>query len=171
MYQKKVSKFSRRDLFKGFMGHIRGQDMEGSSGLGPDVFEADRLLKDKKYEEAAKAFEACLENEPSHEEALRKLGYCHLKLSDTGAAREVWKRVMNMRPSDPFSVLYTGLSHAMDGNSADAVAAWKKYFNIKQPHIQREINLILALHERGDELDPSEMVKSVQEAILKQKKG
>lgn len=151
---------------------MRGQDMEEeSSGLDPDVYEADRLLKDKKYEEAAMAFEACLKNEPSHEEALRKLGYCYLKLNQTEAAREAWKRLMNIRPGDSFSVLYTGLSHAMDGNPKDAVAAWKKYFNIKQPHIQREINLILALHERGDEPDPSEMVKSVQEAIENQKKG
>lgn len=154
------------------MRHVHGQGMEEeSSGLDPDVFEADKLLKDKKYEDAAKAFEACLKNEPSHEEALRKLGYCRLKLNQTEAAREAWQRLMKIRPSDSFSVLYTGLSHALDGNSLEAVAAWKKYFNIKQPHIQREINLILALHERGEEIDPSEMVKSVQEAISRQKNG
>ncbi len=156
----------------GFMSRVRGQAMEDqASGIDPEVFEADRLLREKRYAEAAESFAACLKKEPAHEEALRKLGYCKLKLKETREAREVWERLMQLRPRDHFAVLYTGLSHAMDRDVHQAVQIWKSYFNIKQPHIQREINLILALHEKGDELDPVELVDSVEQAIARQKQG
>ncbi|MFO7727611.1 MAG: tetratricopeptide repeat protein [Desulfonatronovibrio sp.] len=171
MHEKKINRFSRRDLFKGFMRHVRGQDMEEEgSGLSPEVCRADQLLREKQYREAADIFAVCLQEEPGHVEALRKLGYCQLKLDQLAQARQTWEKLTTIKPGDHFAVLYTGLSHAMENDADRAVAVWKKYFNIKQPFIQREINLILALHERGDALDPAQMVKSVEEAIAAQKK-
>ena len=170
MRDKAIRKFSRRDLFRGFISHVRGQDLvDESSGIDPDVLEADKLLKEKKYQEAAELYSVCLDQEPAHVEALRKLGYCRLRQGRFGEARQTWEKLFSIKPGDHFAVLYSGLSHAMENNIDDAVKAWKSFFNIKQPHIQREINLILALHERGDELDPAETVKSVEEAIARQK--
>ncbi len=140
-----------------------------ASGVDPQVLEADMLLRKNKFQEAAKAYAACLEKEPGHAEALRRLGFCRLKLNQTSEARMAWDELNRIRPGDHFAALYTGLSYAMDNNVPKAIDAWKSYFNIRQPLIQREINLILALHERGDQLDPAGLVKSVQEAIFAQK--
>jgi tetratricopeptide (TPR) repeat protein len=151
------------------MGHARRQGMENeTSGLHPQIIEADRLLRAKNYQEAAKLYAACQENEPGHAEALKKLGFCLLKMNKTAEARQAWDTLHKIKPGDHFAALYTGLSHAMDDNVQEAVSAWKSYFNIKHPLIQREINLILALHERGDQLDPADLVKSVEEAIAAQ---
>ncbi|WP_045215068.1 tetratricopeptide repeat protein [Desulfonatronovibrio magnus] len=170
MQAKKLNKFSRRDLFRGFMRHVRGQDMEEeSSGFDPDIVQADRLLREKDYELAAQSYEACLLKEPLHQEALRKLGFCRLRLGDSHEARKVWERLLTIKPGDDYAVLYTGLSHAIDGDIQAAAAAWRKYFNIKTPHIQREINLTLALVERGDDLEPQEVVRSIEQAIASQK--
>jgi len=139
-----------------------------SSGFDPDVVKADRLLRAEKYQEAAKLYTACLEKEPDHAEAWRKLGYCRLKLSQTSGARQAWEELSRIRPGDHFAALYTGLTYAMDSNIIKAIETWKTYFNIKQPLIQREINLILALYERGDRLEPAELVKSVEKAIVAQ---
>ncbi len=166
MYGKKISKYSRRDLFRGFLRQVRGQDTEHeASGFDPDVLRADRLLRENNYQEAANLYAFCLKKEPDHSEAWQRLGYCRLKLNQTSGARQAWEELSRIRPGDHFAALYTGLSYAMDGNIQKAVDAWKSYFNIKQPLIQREINLILALHERGDRLEPAEVTKSVKEAI------
>ena len=170
MRDKTIRKFSRRDLFRGFISHVRGQDVEDeSSGVDPDALEADKLLKEKKYQEAADLYCACLDQEPAHVEALRRLGYCRLRQGRLAEARQIWETLFEIKPGDNFAVLYSGLSHVMENNVDAAVKVWKSFFNIKQPHIQREINLILALHERGDELDAAETVKSVEEAIVRQK--
>lgn len=151
------------------MGHARRQGMENeTSGLHPQIIKADRLLRAKNYQEAAKLYAACQENEPGHAEALLKLGFCLLKINKTAEARQAWDKLNQIKPGDHLAALYTGLSHAMDNNVQKAINSWKSYFNIKQPLIQREINLILALHERGDQLDPAEVVKSVEEAIAAQ---
>lgn len=172
MAEAKSSRFSRRDLFKGFMRHVRGRwEEDQGSGLDPEAVRCDGLLKEKKYQEAARCFEACLENEPEHVEALQKLGYCLMKQGDTGRARQIWARLLGFKPGDQFALLYTGLSLAMEGQAQEAVQVWKKYFNISQPHIQREINLILALYERGEELDARDMVSSMEEAIARQKQS
>ncbi|MFW5730649.1 MAG: tetratricopeptide repeat protein [Desulfonatronovibrionaceae bacterium] len=168
----KRSRFSRRDLFKGFMRHVRGRwEEDQASGLDPEVVRGDSLLREKKYSEAAKCFEACLDNEPEHVEALQKMGYCLMKQGDTRRARQIWARLLSFRPGDQFSILYTGLCLAREGQAEEAVRVWKKYFNISHPHIQREINLILAHHERGVDLDPGEMVRTMEEAIARQKKS
>jgi tetratricopeptide (TPR) repeat protein len=151
------------------MGHDRRQGMENeTSGLHPQIIKADWLLREEKYHEAAELYASCLKKEPGHTEALRKLGFCRLKLNQTQEARQAWDKLNQIRPGDHFVALYTGLSHAMDNNVQKAINSWKSYFNIKQPLIQREINLIMALHERGDHLDPAEVVKSVEEAMAAQ---
>jgi tetratricopeptide (TPR) repeat protein len=151
------------------MGQTRRQGMENeTSGLHPQIIKADRLLRAENYQEAAKLYAACQENEPGHAEALRKLGFCLLKMNKTAEARQAWYKLNQIKPGDHFAALYTGLSHAMDDNVQEAISAWKSYFNIKHPFIQREINLILALHERGDHLDADQLVKSVEEAITRQ---
>lgn len=172
MYGKKISKYSRRDLFRGLARHVRGHDKEdAASGLSPEVFEADALLRKDKYAEAARLYNACLEREPDHAEAWQRLGYCRIKLGRTREARKALEQVNRLKPGNDFAALYTGLAHAMEGNAEKAIDSWKSYFDIKQPLIQREINLILALHERGDKLDPASLVKSVQEAVEAQKQS
>ncbi len=167
----KPDKLSRRDLFKGFMRQLRRQEeQDESSGMAPEVLKADWLLREGKYQEAAEAYARCLDKEPGHLEALRRLGFCRMKLNQTEEARRVWEKLKRYRPGDDYAALYTGLSHAMDGEAEKAVAVWRTYLNIKQPLIQRQVNLILALHERGDQLDPAQMVRSIEEAILEQKK-
>lgn len=148
---------------------IRGREPEReASGIDPQVLRADRLLRENKCQEAAKLYQICLDNEPDHAEVLRKLGYCRVKLKQTSGAREILHRLDKIRPGDDFAALYTGLSYAMDNNIPRAIEAWRSYSNLKKPLIQREINLILALHERGDELEASQLVKSVEKAIADQ---
>ncbi len=172
MYEKKNSKYSRRDLFRGFLRNVRGQSMENEpSGLDPQVFRADRLLREEKYTEAAKLYASCLEKEPDHAEAWRKLGFCRLKLNQTSGARQAFEELNRIRPGDHFAALYTGLAYAMDSNLKKAMETWKTYFNLKQPLIQREINLTLALYERGDQMEASKVVKSVQKAIEAQRQS
>jgi tetratricopeptide (TPR) repeat protein len=172
MYEKKISKYSRRDLFRGVVRHVRGRGREDeASGLSPEVFEADALLRKDKYAEAARLYSACVEREPDHAEAWQRLGYCRFKLGLTRDARQALEQLNRIKPGNDFAALYTGLAHAMDGNTEKAIDSWKSYFDISQPLIQREINLILALHERGDKLDPAQLAKSVQDAVETQKQS
>ncbi len=167
--QNKKKKLSRRELFRNLFS-IRSESLEGEvSGIDPDMIYADRLMKKRDYQRALEYYTLRLEKEPGHLEAMRNLGYCRFKLGEPEKAIEAFEKVLSLRPGDNVALLYLGLINAYRGNGEEAVRHWKSYFNIHKPLIQREINLILARHERGDRLDPQEMADMVARAMEKQK--
>ncbi|WP_291318319.1 tetratricopeptide repeat protein [Desulfonatronospira sp.] len=167
----KDRKISRRDLFQGLFQKVRGDSLEKkSSGVDPDMVYADRLLREGQYDKAAHLYSRRLKKEPRHLEAMPNLGYCHFMQGDYAGARQSWEKLLGFRPRDNFALLYTGLACARLGDDQGALENWKLYYDIRKPMVQREINLILARQERGDELNAREMADLVQEALEKQEK-
>ena len=169
----KDRKLSRRDLFRGLFQKVQGGDSleKKSSGVDPDMVYADRLLREGQYDKAAHLYSRMLKKEPRHLEAMRNMGYCHFMLGNYTGARQAWEKLLGFRPRDNFALLYTGLACARQGDAQGAMESWQLYYDIRKPLVQREINLILARQERGEELDAREMADSVQEALEKQKKA
>jgi len=170
---KQKEKVSRRDLFRSLFRGIKGGESlkQESSGMDPDMVYADKLLKKGDYQGAEHYYARRLEKEPMHVEAMRNLGYCLFKMGELDRARKSWESLLSLRPRDNHALLYVGLIHAYQGSTKQAVDTWKLYFNIRKPLVQREINLILARHERGDELDPEKIASQVAEAIEKMERG
>ncbi|MFP4168016.1 MAG: tetratricopeptide repeat protein [Desulfonatronovibrionaceae bacterium] len=166
-------KISRRDFFRGVAKKMGFREWSAGdmSGLHPKLREADDHLKNQDYARARESYDRFLEEEPAHIQALRMAGYCCLRLMRTEEARKYWDEAERLRPKDEFCVLYRGLSHAREGSLDQAVEAWKSYFNIHKPQIQREINVTLAWVENGEELNPQEVADSIEQAIARQKKG
>ncbi len=166
-------KINRREFFKGMAQKMKLREWrEGDiSGVHPTLRKADNSLKAGDYSQAQKYYEKFLQEEPRHLEALRLAGYCCFRLQDIDTAREYWTSVEEIRPKDNFCSLYNGLAHARQGSMEKALECWRTYFNIHKPHIQREINVTLALAENGEDLDPQEVADSIEEAINRQKKG
>lgn len=169
--KKEKQKLSRRDLFKNLFNPFQEEDApeKGSSGMDPDIIFADKLVRAQNYEQAARVYSECLEREPKHVEAMRNLGFCRYKTGELAQAKRIWENFLSYRPRDNFVLLYMGLIHAHQGDLESALSTWRSYFNTHKPVVQRQINLILAKYDRGDELDVREVHRLVEEAIEKQK--
>ncbi len=165
----KKKKLSRRELFRNLFS-VRGESLEGeTSGIDPDMVYADRLMKNRDYQKALEHYTRRLRKEPGHLEAMRNLGYCRFKLGQPEKAVNAFEKVLSLRPDDNIALLYLGLINAYQGDGEKAVKYWKSYFNIHKPLIQREVNIILARHKRGDRPDPQEMADMVARAMERQK--
>ena len=171
MRMKKQNKLSRRSFLRGIVKRMKFEHLEEEqiSGIDPQLASADQALKQGEYASAARLYANHLEKEPTHLEALQKAGYSHYRLGEMDRAREYWSRVLEIRPKNNFAVLYTGLSFAQEGNLQEAIQVWQSYFNINQPLIQREINVVLALYEAGEPLDAIKVAEDIEKAIQRQK--
>lgn len=163
---RKSDKLSRRGLFQRLVGQGDSLDpVFASAGFDPQIRRADDSLKAGEYRSAIALYERAIQQEPAHLQAREKLGYCYLKIGHTARARDVWQALLELAPDNDFALLYSGLSEAMDGSVDRALEVWKGYRNYKQVHIQRELNVLRFLYERGEELSADEVVQRIEAAI------
>jgi tetratricopeptide (TPR) repeat protein len=129
------------------------------------------MIQQKDYPQAITALKQLVQKSPDHLQAQQKLGYCLLRQEELEAAIHLFKDILQNLESDNFSLLYLGLALAKQGKTQEALATWKRYFNIDQPYIQRAINLQIALSETDDQGSNDDVVACLEEAIAAQEKA
>lgn len=152
-----VGRFKQRDTFEGH-----------STSLSADLSKQKELFQKGEYEQAAIELRQLLNNKPDYLPAQKLFCLCLLKANHFLHAQQVLQEVKSRHSSDSFCPLYQGLIAAKQGELNKAVQIWQDYKNLRQPIIQREINLQLALVEQGMINDPQETVLKVEQAISKQ---
>lgn len=165
-YRKKLS---RRELFKTLTGQGKRQEApEGKGGGGSATADADALFQKHEYAAAANKYRAFLARYPDHEPGRRRLVLCLYRGRELDAAEKLLADMLAKKGSDSFARLYLGLVRARQGDGKGALSIWQKYYNIDQPLIQRELNLILARQEIGETPSSKDLVRDVEQAIAAQ---
>ncbi|MDQ7032584.1 MAG: hypothetical protein Q9M37_07715 [Desulfonauticus sp.] len=166
-----MAKVSRRDFLTGLFKKIRKKD-NAFTGLSPVLIKADKALSKGSYREAIKLYKTALKQEKNLDlEILKKCAYAYFRLHEFDNSREYFDKVLEVKPREPFCLLYKGLGFAYEGDLEQAIKCWESYFNLEKPFIQREINAIVGLYKAGEPLDYQEVVQDVENAIQKQKKS
>lgn len=175
---RKSTSISRRDLLFGGIKKLRREeewrelreDQQTKNRQAAGVLEEGNMLLERgDYQGAAEKYRVCLKEDSSFLEAHRRLGYCLYRLEQYIQAKVEFERVLYNRNRDNFSSLYLGLCLARLGKPEKAAEAWKGYFNPEEIHIQREINLQLAMLETGRPPSAKEMAEAVEDAVENRK--
>ena len=165
----KPKKYSRRDFIFSLVNRYRSDAFWGeSTGFDPGTREVDQLIKEGSFAKGAELLEDIVQQRPDHIQARQKLAYCYLQTERPQQAVNEFKKILQRGREDNFTFLYLGLALAKQGRLQEAVEAWKSYFNVDRPLIQRAINLQIALFDSGAST-PEDMVQSIEEAIEEQK--
>jgi len=162
---------SRRDVLFSLFGRWRRSDAP-SRGVGFDVQsrEIETKLAEEDFQAAAELLEELLAKSPDHIQAMQKLAYCRYKLGLPEEGLELLNTVQSLKPTDNFTALYLGLILCRLERLDEAMNAWRDYFNIDQPVIQRAINLQLTLFEMDGPSAAQEVAQAVEEAISEQER-
>ena len=163
------STLSRRELFGRLVGRSRSETMaERAPDEHPASLRADELLHSGDFQAAGELYARLVLQAPDFNEAYRRLAWCHLRLGRTSEARQALEQLLEREPADATSLLYIGLSHAMDGAAEHAVTVWRDVHDYNRIVVQREVNLILFLHDSGDTPGPEDLSERIQRVIEEQ---
>lgn len=164
--------YTRRDLLFGMLDRWGAKDTPrertGFDSLSRDI---DDLVRRGRYRDAIPPLQRLLAESPGHERARRKLGFCYVMIGRLEEGIDVLSSVLESRGKDNFVLLYLGLAHAWRGEPERAVEAWRGYFNVDRPLVQRAVNLQIALYDGGMQTSAEEMADSVQQAIREQEEA
>lgn len=169
-------RFSRRDILFGGLRKLRAwggdQDPVPAGQAAPPASEMARRLaaghaafKRSDHAAAAEEYLACTRLDPDHADARRRLGYCLYRQGRYVQARVELDRALRILGKDNFASLYLGLTLARMGRPADAVAAWRAYYNPDEVRIMRELNLQIALLESPEPPLAATAADAVDEAV------
>ena len=162
---------SRRQLLFGAVNRFRpkGDESETPSGIEPAVVDADDLLRQGRLDEAVERFREVLRTNVHHVEARSKLGFCLYRQGKYLQASVEFRRILQ-KGDNNFASLYLGLCQARTGKLDLAVQAWKRYHNLDEILIQRELNLQTALIDEGRTDDPQQVVDAVEQVLEQRRK-
>ena len=161
-------RLSRRSLLRRLGG--QREDRPGAAAMGFDNLgrEADRLIREQQYEQALAVYERMTEREPGHREAWRYKGWCLIKLDRPVEARDALQTLLKSHSDDGHALLYTGMTHAMEGNVEQALDVWRQYQDYAKVLIMREINVMLYEAEQDQPLDGKDLTRRIEDAIQQQ---
>jgi tetratricopeptide (TPR) repeat protein len=178
------SGFSRRDILFGGLRRVRENLGEvaqmvkpepkastapapkpGDGGLPGRLAEGHAAYNACEYEAAVVAYRDCCQLDPEHADARRRLGYCLYRSGQFLQAKVELERALRILGKDNFTALYLGLCYARLDRAAEAVAAWREYFNANEVRIMREINLQAALLESPEPPLAADAADALEEAI------
>ncbi len=174
-------KFSRRDVLFGGLRKLRtiGAEHLAKAAPAPDAAPAAHPASELSqrlgaghaafnradYAAAAEEYRACMRLDPEHPDVRRRLGYCLYRLGQYVQAKVELERALRILNKDNFSSLYLGLTLARMNRPADAVAAWRAYYNPDEIRIMRELNLQIALLEAPEPATAVDAADAVEEAV------
>lgn len=165
----KKSTLSRRELFGRLVGRQRSESMaERAPDHHPASLRADELLRAGDFQRAGELYARLVLQAPEFNEAYRRLGWCHLKLGRMGPARQTLEQLLEREPADATALLYVGLSHALEGSAEHALTVWRDVHDYNRIVVQRELNLILFLHDSGETPAADELAERIQRVIEEQ---
>ena len=164
-------RLSRRNLLRRLGG--QREDRPGAAAMGFDNLgrEADRLIREQQYEQALAVYERMTERDPRHREAWRYKGWCLIKLDRPVEARDALQTLLKSHPDDGFALLYTGMTHAMEGDVELALDIWRQYRDYAKVLIMREINLMLYEADQDEPLEGKDLTRRIEDAIRRQEQG
>ena len=88
--------------------------------------EAQQLLRDGRVSEAERAFQAILESDPEHVEALNVTGLIALRDGATGRALSLLGRAATLHAANPMTHHHLGLAHEASGDLQSAIASQRQ---------------------------------------------
>ncbi len=161
-------RLSRRDLLRRLVGETGQRPGASVSGFDTLTRRADQLARDQQYDAASELYQRIIDREPIHPEAWRCKGWCLMRLGRHAEAREAWRTLLRSGPGDGHAVLYTGMSHALEGDIESALEVWRTYRDYNTVLIMREINLILHAASEGEPLEGESLACRIEDAIRRQ---
>lgn len=165
----KKTTLSRRELFGRLVGQSRSETRaEQAPDEHPAALRADELLRAGDYQKASELYARLVLKDAGFLNAYRRLGWCYLKLEQTGEARRVLEELLARESDDAVALLYVGLAHAMDGEAEKAVTVWRHVHDYNRIVVQREVNLILFLADSGDPPAADNLVERIERVIAEQ---
>jgi len=165
----KKTTLSRRELFGRLVGQSRSETRaEQAPDEHPAALRADELLRAGDYQKASELYARLVLKDAGFLNAYRRLGWCYLKLEQTGEARRVLEELLARESDDAVALLYVGLAHAMDGAAEKAVTVWRHVHDYNRIVVQREVNLILFLADSGDLPAADNLVERIERVIDEQ---
>ena len=167
-YQKGLT---RRQMLSSLIGRFRQRDTIESkpASISIDLSRQNDLFQKGEYEQAAIELRKLLNDKPDYIPAQKLFSLCLFKANHFFHAKQVLRDIPKNQGEDSFCFLYLGLIAARQNELNEAVEFWQGYKNLKQPLIQREINLQLALIEQKMLSDPLEAARKVEQAIARQR--
>jgi Flp pilus assembly protein TadD len=169
-------RFSRRDILFGGLRKLRAfgeekaadpaaQAAPPASELAQRLAAGHAAFKQADYAAATEEYQACVRLDANHADVRRRLGYCLYRQGRYVQARVELDRALRILAKDNFTSLYLGLTLARMGRPADAVAAWRAYYNPDEIRIMRELNLQIALLESPEPTTGEAAADAVDEAV------
>ncbi|MEW5773651.1 MAG: tetratricopeptide repeat protein [Thermodesulfobacteriota bacterium] len=169
-------RFSRRDILFGGLRKLRafGEEKEPAPAAkaAPPASElAQRLaaghaaFNRADYPAATEEYQACIRLDPNHPDVRRRLGYCLYRQARYVQAKVELERALRILGKDNYASLYLGLTLARMDRPADAVSAWRAYYNPDEIRIMRELNLQIALLEAPEPTTAEAAADAVDEAV------
>ena len=164
-------RLSRRNLLRRLGG--QREDRPGAAAMGFDNLgrEADRLIREQQYEQALAVYERMTERDPRHREAWRYKGWCLINLDRPAEARNALQILLKSHSDDGHALLYTGMTHAMEGDVELALDVWRQYRDYAKVLIMREINLMLDEADQDKPLEGTDLTRRIEDAIRRQAQG
>jgi len=102
---------------------------------------ASLLVETGRLEDAASAYEACLDQEPDWPEARYNLGGVLRRLGRPADAIIQLEKVRSLLPDDRDVQVELGLAYAAVGRDDDAVAAWRRAIELDPDHPESRLHL------------------------------
>ncbi len=109
------------------------------------TYHADQKLNEKKYGEAIPLLKEYLSDNPDSWKTRDKLGFAYLKTGRLDEAITELEAVLDVKPGDPYAILYLGLAYLSKEDIGKAVAIFQTYRNKEEPLVEEEIRRQITL--------------------------
>ncbi len=165
---------TRRQLFTSVTSRLRGEhlkeDAEESHASQRDsghskAKEADAAFGARKWAEAAATYRELVRESPNHAGVRRRLGLCLYRQGQYIQAKVEFQRALRILKEDNASALYLGLCLARMNKPAQAIDAWKQFFDPANITLQRELNLQMGLMEDPEGPSGPAAAEAVEQAL------
>jgi tetratricopeptide (TPR) repeat protein len=144
-------------LFIGAEALAAGSSSKQAQDTRPGVSQYNagvKLMKQGKYEKAAKKFEAALKKNPNMAEAHNNLGYSLRKQGDQNYERALshYNRAIELKPNLVEAYMYRGVLHALMGNEDKALEDHSKLTQLDR-ELANALQAAIASGEEPEGLD------------------
>jgi len=117
------------------------------------IMKANSRLEQKNYRGAIELYREYLTQNPGDFRVRNKLGFACFKASMLDNAAEEFESALRMKPGDPFSTLYLGVTYLKQKELSKAMTIWENYKDKQRPLVEKEIGRQLALLRAEREKD------------------
>ncbi len=127
-----------------------------------ELVKADFKMSQEAYDEAIPILEAYIQKNPDAVDELNKLGFACLKSGKLDQAATTFEKVLQIKPGDPYAVLYLGMAYLNKEEFGKAGAVWQGYRDQKKPLVEDEIRRMITV------LQIAESHKAAKEALAQE---